>query len=100
LDIILDNDTADFRGLLKPICSQQETGAGLANLRTRMNDDALADNSVLQRSIRPHITIPPDAAARSDHRVWPNDRSSAYRSAHTDDSPRLDDRAILDDGAF
>src|SRR5690606_11653450 len=66
LDIVLDDDPADLRDLLRPGTPRGKAEAVLSDPHTRMNDDAVADQRVLNRSAGADETVASDLAGKTD----------------------------------
>ena len=90
LDIVFACNEAKLRHLEMPGCLHDETKSVLANVTTRMNDDAIANDRVRYR------TSWADRTLLSNSNVWPNHAVGADQRSGADSSPRPYDRTGID----
>jgi hypothetical protein len=90
LDIIFNCNNAKLRHLEMPGCLHDETKPVLADVTTRMNDDAIANDRIRYRTPWTDRTI------LSNPNVWPNHAVGADQRSSADSSPRSYDRTGID----
>ncbi len=90
LDVVFNCNDAKLRHLEMPGCLHDETKPVLADVTTRMNDDAIANDRIRYRTSWTDRTI------LSNPNVWPNHAVGADQRSRTDSSPRPYDRTGID----
>src|SRR6185312_2557735 len=77
LHVILDDDAADLRHAFGTLCPGDEAKTVLADPGAAVDDDAIADERVLNTRARPDIAVAADLAGLSDGRIRGDDRAPA-----------------------
>src|SRR5437899_5501249 len=96
LDVVLDDDAADLRHALRSLGAGHEAEAVLADPCAAMDDDAVADQSILDAGARTDVAVAADLAGAANDGVGRDDRAGAYGSTRTDHGACLHDRTGLD----
>ncbi len=93
IHIILQDHTTNLRHLEMPLRPHGESKSVLSDSGAGMDDDAIADQRMNNRGMRPHRTITPDPHARPDHRIGGNDGSTADFRARANDHAGINNHA-------
>ena len=99
-DAVLNNDPANPQRLGKPGRGKGNAGmaaidTGLADACTRMHNNAVADQRMANRDLRPDQAIAADTDIGTNHAVCTDDCTEANFGAWTDDHTRVDDHALF-----
>ena len=98
LDVVLNDNAADLRHLDVALGARHVAEAVLADVATRMNDDAIADRRVRDGAVGANRTVAADAHLRSDHRAGGDHRAGANLGARPDHCAGVDRRTAVDLG--
>ena len=90
LHIVLNDDAAGLRDFLMALRGRQIAETVLADARARMDDDAIADQRMLDRRTGADRAVAADAHARPDHRAGRDHRAGADLGIGADDGERID----------
>src|SRR6185312_6970858 len=73
LHVVADDDPADLRDFDMPLLGRDVAETVLADMAAGMDDDAVAQNRVRHRTVRPDGAVAPDPDTCANHRVGAND---------------------------
>src|ERR1043165_3512405 len=95
-DVILDDYASDLGHLQVPFPAHHEAEAVLSDAAARMNDDAIADQTMGDRRIGADGAIAADPHLRADHRIGADNRAAADFGLCSDHSAGLNGGAVFD----
>ena len=90
LHIVLNDDAAGLRDFLMALRARQIAKPVLADTGARMDDDAIADQRMLDRRAGADRAVAADANARPDNRADRDHRAGADLGIGADDRERID----------
>src|SRR5690606_20798544 len=96
LDVVLNDDAPDLRHLEMALSAHGEAEAVLADFGARVQDDAVADERMLQHDAGADGAVAADAHAGADHGIRRDDRARADLRSRADARSGVNDDAGLE----